>query len=115
MAAEEVLQERWLWQGSLRRQIRKRGEVTDGKEDILKKLRRRRRGMEGDIEVRGRENQGGSFCFYGRYGGFFSGRFSITKRGVFGEGNSLREPRLAFCLLEEPGMYTVFSSSLIIH
>ena len=32
-----------------------------------------------------------------------------------GEGNSLRELRLDFFLLEEPGMYTVYSSSLIIH
>ena len=36
--------------------------------------------------------------------------FSVVR-----ERNSLRERRLDFFLLEEPGMYVVFSSSLIIH
>ena len=47
------------------------------------------------------------------------GRLFLAKRvsygGVFGAGNSLRELRFDFFLLEEPGMYAVFSSSLIIH
>ena len=47
------------------------------------------------------------------------GKLFLAKRisygGVFGAGNSLRELRFDFFLLEEPGMYAVFSSSLIIH
>ena len=47
------------------------------------------------------------------------GKLFLAKRisygGVFGAGNSLRELRFDFFLLEEPSMYAVFSSSLIIH
>ena len=43
------------------------------------------------------------------------GEFLIAREKLFGERNSSREWRLDLFLLEKPGMYAVYSSSLIIH
>ena len=82
-----------------------RGVCREGEAFLSRESKLRRRGLLFARRGSGREGEA-----------FLSWESKLRRRErVFGEGNSLRELRLDFFWLEEPGICAVFSLSLIIH